>query len=66
MSVVKIKPVPSDLEIAQAAVLKPIVEIARSVGLEEDDLELYGKLKAKVHLDVRERLAERPNAKYID
>ncbi|MBN1922324.1 MAG: formate--tetrahydrofolate ligase [Anaerolineae bacterium] len=66
MSVVKIKPVPSDLEIAQAAVLKPIVEIARSVGLEEDDLELYGKLKAKVHLDVRERLADRPNAKYID
>ena len=66
MSIVKVKPVPSDLEIAQAAVLKPIVEIARSVGLEEDDLELYGKLKAKVHLDVRERLAERPNAKYID
>ncbi len=66
MSVVKVKPVPSDLDIAQAAVLRPIVEIAQSVGLEEDDLELYGKLKAKVHLDVRERLAARPNARYID
>ncbi|HOS78879.1 MAG TPA: formate--tetrahydrofolate ligase [Anaerolineae bacterium] len=66
MAVVKVKPVPSDLEIAQAAVLRPIVEIARSVGLEEDDLEVYGKLKAKVHLDVRERLAARPNAKYVD
>lgn len=66
MAVVKVKPVPSDLEIAQAAVLRPIVEIARSVGLEEDDLEVYGKLKAKVHLDVRERLAARSNAKYVD
>ena len=66
MSVQKIKPVPSDLDIAQAAELRPIVEIARSVGLNEDDLELYGKLKAKVHLDVQERLRDRPAAKYID
>jgi len=58
--------VPSDLEIAQAAKLRPIVEIAREIGLSEDDLELYGKYKAKVHLDVRERLADRPNGKYID
>jgi formyltetrahydrofolate synthetase len=58
--------VPSDLEIAQAAKLKPILEIARSVGLTEDDLELYGKYKAKVHLEVLQRLQERPNGKYID
>ncbi len=66
MAVRKVKPVPSDIEIAQAATLKPITEIAASVGLSEDDLELYGKYKAKVHLDVREKLADRPNAKYID
>ncbi len=66
MAVEKVKPVPSDIEIAQAAELRPIVEIARSVGLDEGDLELYGKYKAKVHLDVREKLSGRPNAKYID
>lgn len=58
--------VPSDIEIAQAAKLKPIIEIARKIGLDEDDLELYGKYKAKVHLDVIDRLKDRPNAKYID
>ncbi len=58
--------IPSDLEIAQAAKLKPILEIARSVGLTEDDLELYGKYKAKVHLEVLQRLQDRPNGKYID
>ena len=58
--------VPSDLEIAQAAQLKPILEIARSVGLTEDDLDLYGKYKAKVHLEVLQRLQDRPNGKYID
>ena len=58
--------VPSDLEIAQAAKMQPIVEIAKKIGLEEDDLELYGKYKAKVHLDVIERLKDRPTAKYVD
>ncbi len=56
----------SDLEIAQAAKLRPILEIAEEVGLGEDDLDLYGKYKAKVHLDVLERLKDRPNGKYID
>lgn len=58
--------IPSDLEIAQAAKLKPIVEIAAQLGLSEDDLDLYGKYKAKVHLDVLWRLKDRPNGKYID
>ena len=58
--------VPSDIKIAQAATLRPIIEVARDVGLMEDDLDLYGKYKAKVHLDVLERLADRPNGKYID
>ncbi len=66
MSVQRVKPVPSDLEIAQAATLRPVLDVARSAGLSEDDLELYGKYKAKVHLDVREKLRDRPTAKYID
>jgi methylenetetrahydrofolate dehydrogenase (NADP+)/methenyltetrahydrofolate cyclohydrolase/formyltetrahydrofolate synthetase/formate--tetrahydrofolate ligase len=59
-------PVPSDIEIAQEAVLKPIREVAESVGLTEDDLDYYGKYKAKVHLDVLEKFKERPQGKYID
>lgn len=66
MAVKQVYPVPSDIEIAQAADLRPVLDIARSVGLTEDDLEMYGKLKAKVHLDVREKLKDRPNAKYVD
>jgi methylenetetrahydrofolate dehydrogenase (NADP+)/methenyltetrahydrofolate cyclohydrolase/formyltetrahydrofolate synthetase/formate--tetrahydrofolate ligase len=58
--------VPSDLDIAQAAKLKPILEIAELVGLTEDDLDLFGKYKAKIHLDVLEKLKDRPNGKYID
>ena len=42
------QPVPSDIEIAQSAVLKPIKEVAALVGLTEDDLDFYGKYKAKV------------------
>ena len=58
--------VASDLEIAQAACLRPIVEVAEQAGLSTDDLEPYGRYKAKVHLDVRERLADRPSGKYVD
>ncbi|MDA8218248.1 MAG: formate--tetrahydrofolate ligase [Dehalococcoidales bacterium] len=60
------KPVPSDLEIAQAAQMKPIAAIAEELGLTDDEIELYGKYKAKVSLDVRERLKDKPNGKYID
>jgi formyltetrahydrofolate synthetase len=59
-------PVPSDIKIAQAANMRPIREVAEEIGLTEDDLDLYGKYKAKVHLDVLERFKDRPNAKYID
>lgn len=58
--------VPSDLEIAQAAELRPIVEIAEQLGLEPDELELYGKYKAKVRLDVLARLADVSDGKYVD
>jgi methylenetetrahydrofolate dehydrogenase (NADP+)/methenyltetrahydrofolate cyclohydrolase/formyltetrahydrofolate synthetase len=66
MAIKRVDPVPSDIEIAQAAELRTILEIANSVGLGADDLEMYGKLKAKVHLDVREKLTDRPDAKYVD
>jgi len=66
MAVKKTKPVPADIDIAQAAELRPITEIAAAVGLTEDDLELYGRYKAKVHLDVQEKLRDRPTARYID
>jgi len=58
--------VPSDLEIAQAAKMKPIMEIARNLGLLEDEIELHGKYKAKVSLAVLNRLKDRPNGKYVD
>ena len=56
----------SDLEIAQEAKLKPIIEIAKEIGLSEDDIELYGKYKAKIKLEVLEKFKDRPNGKYID
>jgi formyltetrahydrofolate synthetase len=59
-------PVPSDLDIAQEAPIEPILSVADRVGLAPEDLELYGNFKAKVRLDVREKLAERPFGKYID
>lgn len=55
----------SDIEIARRAKLKPIVEVAREIGIEEDELETYGKYKAKVSLEVYQRLKDRPNAKII-
>ena len=59
-------PVPSDIEIAQEAKMRPILEYAKELGLTEDDLDLYGKYKAKVHLDVLDRFKDRPQGKYID
>jgi len=64
---VKIRhPVPSDIEIAQAAKLRPIQDIAEDAGLKAGELELFGRYKAKVHLEVRDRLGRRKNGKYID
>ena len=57
--------VPSDLDIAQAAELLPIWEIAEKMGLSRSDIELYGDHMAKVRLDAVEGLADRPNARYV-
>jgi formate--tetrahydrofolate ligase len=50
-------PVPSDIEIAQRATLRPIVEVAAELDLSADDLDLYGKYKAKIPLDISQRPA---------
>ena len=55
----------TDIEIAQKAKLKKISEIAQSIGLSEDDYELYGKYKAKVSLDVLKRNADKKDGKLI-
>ena len=57
--------VPSDIEIAQNAELHPIVEIAQKLGIEENELELYGKFKAKVSPEVWERVKDNPDGKLI-
>jgi formate--tetrahydrofolate ligase len=57
--------VPSSLEIAQAAELRPIGEVAADLGLEADELEPYGRYKAKVDLSVLERLGTEPDGKLV-
>ena len=54
----------TDIQIAQAAKKENIVEIAKRLGLTEDDIEQYGKYKAKVNLDVLQKI-NRPNGKLI-
>jgi len=66
MTVSPIKPVPSDIAIAQAAELLPVTQIAARLGLGEGDLDLYGRYKAKIHLDVLDRIRDRPLGRYVD
>ena len=54
----------TDIQIAQAAKKENIVEIAKRLGLTEDDIEQYGKYKAKINLDVLQKI-NRPNGKLI-
>ena len=55
----------SSLEIAQEATLRPIMDIAREIGLEEDEVDLYGRYKAKISLGAIDRLAGAPDAKIV-
>ena len=61
-----IRPVPCDIEIAQNASMKPILKVAEECGILPEEIELYGPYKAKVKLDILERLKDRPDGKYID
>ena len=55
----------SDIEIAQEAVLEPITKVAASLGIEEDDLELYGKYKAKFSNEYLEKIKNNKDGKLI-
>ena len=56
----------SSLEIAQAATLRPIAQVADEAGIQPDELELYGRYKAKVDLSILDRLADRPDGKIVN
>jgi len=60
-----IAPVPRDLEIAQRATPLPIAQLAARAGIHPEELETYGRYKAKVRLSVRERLRDAPNGRYV-
>ena len=55
----------TDIQIAQEAKIVNILEIAKKVGLTEDDIEQYGKYKAKVNLDVLKRLEDKKDGKLV-
>jgi len=57
--------IPSDIEISQNAVMRPIVEISQQLGIKDDELEQYGKYKAKIENDVWESVKDRPDGKLI-
>lgn len=57
--------IPSDIEIASAAKKKPIGELAAELGVLDDELELYGRYKAKISLQAQKRLADKPDGKLI-
>jgi formate--tetrahydrofolate ligase len=55
----------SDIEIAQASKMASITEVAAGLGLSLDDMDLYGTYKAKIHLDVLQKLADKPDGKLV-
>lgn len=55
----------TDIQIAQEAKMKPIIDIAREIGIDEDEVELYGKYKAKINLSIWNRLKDKKDGKLI-
>ena len=55
----------SDIEIAQSTQLKPIVQVAKELGIEEEELELYGRYKAKLNQSLFQRLQDKPDGKLV-
>ena len=55
----------NDIEIAQSAKMEPIINIAKKIGLGEDDIELYGKYKCKISLDAIKKLENNKNGKLV-
>lgn len=60
------RPVPQDIEIAQEASLKRILRVAEECGILPNEIEFYGPYKAKIKLEILERLKDQPDGKYID
>lgn len=65
LTVERLRPVPSDIEIAQAQTPKPIADVAKEIGVLNSELEMYGPVKAKVRLDILERLKHRKDGKLV-
>ena len=55
----------SDIEIAQGCQMRPITEVAAAAGLDTEDLELYGRYKAKLSADVWKKTADKPDGKLV-
>ena len=55
----------TDIQIAQEAKMKPVLDVARGIGIDEDDIEMYGKYKAKISLNVLEKLKDKPDGKLV-
>ena len=55
----------TDVQIGQEAKMLPIIEVAKNLGINEDDLELYGKYKAKISLNVLKRMQDKPDGKLV-
>ena len=55
----------SDIEIAQGTPMLPIKEVAKNYGIREDDLEFYGKYKAKITDDLWKEIKDRPDGKLV-
>lgn len=58
-------PVPSDIEVSQSITPLHIEKIAEQLGLQADEYDFYGKLKAKLSLSIRDRLSQQPNGNYV-
>ncbi|MBQ3181343.1 MAG: formate--tetrahydrofolate ligase, partial [Clostridia bacterium] len=55
----------TDIEIAQQAKMEPIAEVAKKIGIDYEELELYGKYKAKLSSDVWKRVKDKPDGKLV-
>jgi formate--tetrahydrofolate ligase len=62
---VRMSPIPSDIEIAQAAKMKPIIDVAHKLGIKDDEIELFGNYKAKISFGVQHRLKDKPDGKLV-
>ncbi len=62
----RVTPVPSDIDIAQASEIKSINRVAEELGILPEELENYGPYKAKVKLEILDRLKDLPDGKYVD